>query len=41
MGITIEELVPENILLERQEEGYVVKLLYDEREKKYDQIQKG
>jgi hypothetical protein len=41
IGITLEELVPSSILLEKRSTTYKVKILYDEREKKFDKIQEG
>ena len=40
-GIQVEEIILESLLLEKGEEDYMMKILYDEREKKYDKIQEG
>jgi hypothetical protein len=40
-GIELEDLVPGNILLYKVENYYRIKILFDEREKKYDKIFEG
>jgi hypothetical protein len=40
-GIIIEEIIPACVLLETAQEEFHLKILYDEREKKYDKIQEG
>ena len=40
-GIELEDLIPENILLYKMENYFRIKILFDEREKKYDKILEG
>lgn len=41
MGIELEDLIPSNILLYHVDNYFRIKILYDEREKKYDKILEG
>lgn len=40
-GIQVEQLILQSLLLDKCGDGYRMKILYDEREKKYDKIQEG
>jgi hypothetical protein len=40
-GLELEDLIPENILLYKTENYFRIKILFDEREKKYDKILEG
>lgn len=39
--IELEDLIPSNILLDHVDGYFRIKILYDEREKKYDKILEG
>lgn len=40
-GIQLEEIIPEALLMDKTHSQFKIKVLYDEREKRYEKIQEG